>query len=163
MQANAQVKTQATDSQVALWRGAIALAWADQQLDEDEKSKLLEYIVGYLYFSEAQRAMLVQDVSQGVRIVDVWPHITDKQDRAHLINIAPVIFWRDEVFCQAEQDVYNTIFAEHMATLDVAATMADLRAMAVSDRSEWAQEEKELVSRLSLAGRIIHYFENKTL
>src|ERR1700744_4443906 len=83
---------QATDSQIAMWRGAIALLWVNQEIDEKEKQRLIQYFKDNICLTDAQRDQLIKDMEKPVSLQDVWGKITDTQDRAHLIDIAPTLF-----------------------------------------------------------------------
>src|SRR5687768_2120949 len=130
---------QATNSQLAMLRSAIALAWADHQMHEEEKSQLLNYFTHNIHLSESQRAKLAGDINQKIKLEEVWNDITDKHDRAHLINIATIIFWKDGAFSHSEQEVYNKIYNDHIATLDIKKHMEEERAFAIETRKKWTE------------------------
>ena len=149
--------SEATKSHYAMFRGAIALAWADHRLDEEEQERILVYIENNRHLSDAQRTQLKQDLLQPVKLDDVWPEITDVHDRAHLINIADAIFWEDGELCHTEKEVYDKIRAAHIATLDVdfiREDIADYRKELAVSRKAFEMELDEMRSPL---GRMLHY------
>ena len=149
----------ATESHYAMFRATIALAWADHELDAGERERILVYIEHNKQLSASQKEQLREEVNRPVRLDEVWPQITDLQDRAHLLNIADVIFWEDGSMCHSEREVYEKIKEAHMATLDVAAIRADIadyRRQLVADATQF---EQELAATRGPFGRLMHYLE----
>jgi enamine deaminase RidA (YjgF/YER057c/UK114 family) len=120
---------QATDSQIAMWRAAIALTWVDRTMHEAEKSRLLQYFKDNIYLNDAQRAQLTADLDHPVAVQDVWGEITDTLDRAHLIDIAPSLFATHGAPTPAEKAVYDKMMADQMATIDTQSLEADFAAI----------------------------------
>jgi len=143
---------QATDSQIAMWRGAIALAWTDGKLDEGEKARLLEYFKDNIYLSDTQRAQLVKDLDRPAQLKDVWNDITDKEDRAHLIDIAPDIFWGGGNYSPAEHEVYNKMFSDQMGTVDIQKIKEDVAEIKAQIPKEHEEYDREYVEELDKAG-----------
>lgn len=151
--------THATDSRIAMFRSAIALAWADGSLGADEQELLLTYINGNIHLSEAQREELRGDVTLRHRVDDYLDAITDMNDRAHLINIADTLLKQDGVFSQDEKEVYDRIFNRHMSSIDSEATQADIVRMAHEARGKWQEEEVERLNGMSRLARLMHYLQ----
>lgn len=136
--------TQATKSHFAMFRGAIALAWADHELDAEEQERLEVYIDHNTELSDAQKAQLKEDLHNHITLDQVWDDITDVHDRAHLINIADAIFWEDGQLCHTEREVLDKMNEKHMATLDIEAHMAEIH----SYRQELANNRKVFEAEL---------------
>lgn len=152
----------ATDSQMAMFRGAIALAWADGALDPQEIGQLETFIRNNIHLSDAQKRQLLADIQSHVRLEDVWGAITDKHDRAHLINIADLIFWKDGAFCHNEREVYEKIQADHLKNLDTDTLEKDLSALAQQARTQWAKDEREMVEDFKMPySKAFYYLEKK--
>lgn len=152
-----------TESRMAMYEGILALAWADHELDENEKQGLHDLIDDNFRFTDAQRQKLHADVDRKVALKDIWPRITEKQDRAHLIDISSVIFLKDGHYCSTEKELYEDFLAQHMATLDTEQIMKEARSMADEFRAQRISEEQELkeyVSQFSLAGRLQRFLKN---
>jgi hypothetical protein len=132
---------QATDSQIAMWRGAIALTWIDRSMHEAEKIRLLQYFNDNIYLTDTQRAQLVADLERPIAVQDVWGDITNTQDRAHLIDIAPSLFTTHGTPTPAEKAVYDKMMADQMATIDTNALETDLQAMKARIPKERAEDE----------------------
>lgn len=140
-----------------MYEGMIALAWADHALDAQEKQGLHDLIDSNTYFSDQQRAKLHEDVDQQITIEGVWPRITEKKDRARLLDIAGVIFMKDGKLCETEQELYNTFLEKHLSTLDNEATLKEIREMAAQQKAARAQQQADLeeyAKRFSLVERI---------
>ena len=153
--------TQATDSQIAMWRGAIALAWANSKLDEGEKQKLQEYVKDNEFLSDAQRAQLMADTEHPITLDSVWVTITDPVDRAHLIDIAPTLFTSDGTYTADEHAVYDKMFAEQMASVDTKGVQQDVAAIKSHIPVEMAEDEQEYLAGMGFAGRLIYHIEKK--
>jgi uncharacterized membrane protein YebE (DUF533 family) len=144
-----------------MFRGMIALAWADHDLDDNEKSRILVYIKNNKHLSAAQAEQLALDLDHPVDLDTVWPEITDVQDRAHLINLADVIFWEDGEMCRTEKQVYEKIRAAHIATLDedfIRQDIAAYRTQLAANREAFDRELHQ-IKVSGPFGRMMHYLE----
>ena len=151
--------SEATKSHFAVFRAAIALAWADHKLHEEEQERILVYIDNNEELSSAQREQLKKDLQQPIKMDEVWPEITDVLDRAHVINIANTIFWEDGELCNNEKEVYEKIKAAHMVTLDMdflREDIANCRRDIAARRQLFEQELHDLRGPFS---RMMHYLE----
>lgn len=152
--------TDTTKSHYSMFRAMIALAWADHELDEREKERVLVYVQNNRRLSDAQKEQLAQDLLEPIELDDVWSDITDVQDRAHLINIADVIFWEDGEMCRTEREVYDRITKAHLATLDedlIRKDIAACRKELAANRQHFEQELHEIRGPF---GHMMHYVEN---
>lgn len=150
--------SQATDSEFSMLRGAIALAWADDKLTAKEREQLKLYIAQNASISEEQRRTLMQDIKQKTSIKDVWDHITDRQDRAHLIDIAENIFLKDGTYSPKEKAVYDKLYSAHMATIAAKAIQADMRAELKRQHDHDQQDYSGISGKID---RMIHYLNKK--
>lgn len=151
--------SEATSSEIAMYRAAIALAWADNSLSEEEQNKLIVYMDNNKNLSETQREQLKNDLTQQIHIDDVWPEVTEVRDRAHVLNIADAIYWADGQLCHSEKEILTKIKSAHMATLDVVAIREDIRAYRqelLTDRKQFQQELHKMRGPFS---RMMHYLE----
>ena len=150
-----------TESRLAMYEGIVALAWADHELDVAEKEKLHELINQNPHFTDEQRAKLHLDVDNHAMLADIWPRITEKRDKAHLLNIASVVFLKDGKYCADEKELYDTFLAKHLATLDSESMMSEIREMAIAMRDKLELEEAEMeeyARQFSLVERIKRFF-----
>ena len=150
---------QATDSQMAMWRGAIALAWANGSLDQGEKARLLNYFRDNVHLADTQRSQLIADIDQQFDLKDIWTLITNTEDRAYLIDIAPTLFATHGSPTPAEKAVYDKMLADQLATVDTKALQDDVMAIKARIPAEMANYEAEYqsdFSNMGWAGRIIY-------
>ena len=156
---------QATDSQIAMWRGMIALAWADRGVDDGEKTRLLEYFRNNIYLSDSQRAQLAKDMDQPIELKDVWGSITDTQDRAHLIDIAPSLFATHGSPTPKERAVYEKMCADQMATVDTKKLESEFDKIKAEIPVEQAEEDAEYKSEFHHWGPLdkVVYHIDKTI
>lgn len=151
--------SEATKSEIAMFRAAIALAWADHSLSDEEQNRLLVYIDKNENLSDTQREQLKKELGQPIKMDDVWPEVTDLRDRVHVINIADTIFWEDGQLCHSEKEIYEKIKASHMATLDLDIIREDIAAYRkelLANRQKFQQELHEIRGPF---GRMMHYLE----
>jgi hypothetical protein len=114
------------DSKFAMWRMAIVLSHSDHGLSNSEINLIHEYWENF-DFSEPQMAQLEDDFRTPPAFDTVWPLITDKLDRAHLINFALVLFNVDGDFSYMEQVLWEKINRLHAQTIDIKKAMAEAR------------------------------------
>lgn len=153
---------QATDSQIAMWRGAIALTWVEREMHAAEKARLLQYLKDNIVLSEAQRAQLIADLDNPVRVQDVWPAITDTHDRAHLIDIAPSLFATHGAPTPAEKAVYDKMMADQMATVDIAALegeFAEIKAHIPVEQAEDAAQYRSEFHHWGPLDKLVYHLE----
>ncbi len=136
---------QVSESKFAAWRGAVALAYIDHTLSEAEKQKLHQYF-SKQPFSDVQKSQLDKDIDQGVDLDTVFPKITDKRDRATLINISRVLAYADGVFCEKEQEAFEHMMSRHMPTVDIDAARkeADFITKEINDKYKMGPVEAVL-------------------
>lgn len=148
---------QATESQINMFRGIIALAWADHELTDEEKGQLALFINKHLHLSDAQRAQLLDEVEHPVVLKDVWPAITDSHDRAHLLNVAPVIFRNDGVYCESEKELYELYEQKHLDSIGAAGIEQEIRQLAMVLSSERQARNQQQQGATSPMRRVLQY------
>ena len=151
----------AQSSKISLYRGLIALAWADHELHVDEKTTLHEIINTHKDLSTEDRALLAAEVDKPVALADVWPDITNPQDRARLIDMANIIFQQDGDYCGNEQELIERFQAKHLSSIGVSAIQKDLSAFSAQQAEELETERAKLkawASQYGLMGRIKSLF-----
>ena len=108
-----------SDSRLALYEGLISLAWVDERLDPAEKIVLEDIFAQHHGLTDEQRVALTRDITTPVRLADIWPRLTDPQDRARFLDMADVIFKSDGEVDDSEADIYAVKLAKHLGTLDL--------------------------------------------
>ncbi|MFN9108528.1 MAG: hypothetical protein ACK5XN_00395 [Bacteroidota bacterium] len=115
-----------TESKFAMWRCAIALAHSDHRLSNSEMDLIHDYWRQF-DFTDEQQKQLDHDMRGGVQLETVFDAVTDKRDRAHLINFARVLFHVDDDFSALEQKIWQAIYDKHMLTIDLKAALKAAR------------------------------------
>ncbi len=118
-----------TESRFALYEGFIALAWADGALDVRERDELRALIDGNLTATPAQKAQLHAALDQPIAVEDVWPRLTEPQDRARLLDMASTLFTLDGVVCEDEQETGEAFLRRHLKSLDMDRIEQELSAL----------------------------------
>lgn len=149
-------RVQVTPSKFAMWRAAIALAYSDHRLSNSEIDLIWRESENF-DFSDAHRAQLEKDMQGGIALDDVWDQITEKGDRAHLINFSLVLFHVDGEFSQVEQILFEEINARHMLTIDYRGAVREAK----QSVERFLAEDKDALERdyknESLVGKAFHY------
>ncbi len=144
-------------SKVALYRGLIALAWADHELHPDEKDTLHSIINSHRDLTDDDRAGLNAQVDTPVALTDVWPDITNVQDRARLIDMANIIFQQDGDYCEDEEMLITRFQQKHLSSIGVERITQDLTAFTAEQAHQRVKEREDLkawASQYGLMGRI---------
>ncbi len=131
-----------TDSRLAMYEGIISLAWADHSLHENEKAGLHQLIDANPRFTDDQRNRLHNLVNDRCDLADVWERITDKYDRAYLLDTANYIFTQDGIYTESEQEIYETFLANHLELVNAEETEEKLKRMAVTLKTRRLEAEK---------------------
>lgn len=133
-----------TASRLAMYRGIIALAWADHQLTPEETEGVQALITNNPRLSAEQKQQLLTEIKTPMRLESVWPNITEAQDRAHLLDIAMNVFGHDGEIAAQEKETYEAFLAKHLKTLDVAGMMRDMNSLLAQQAQTREQDERML-------------------
>ena len=114
---NPYAHVEVTPSKFAMWRTAISLAHADGHVSNSEVSLIHDWWTRF-DFTPEQTAQLDKDFRGGVDFEEVWPAITDKLDRAHLIYFSLILFHIDDNYSVLEQKLFEAMNDRHMQTID---------------------------------------------
>lgn len=134
-------------SKIATFRAAIHLTWADGELGEGERTKLTNYINNNMHLSPDEKKQLIAEIDKPTDVAAHWQQM-NKEDRAHLINIAESLFWADGNYCENEKELYKKIFADHASTLDEGKLKEELKQSLQLAKTNWANEENELLAEM---------------
>lgn len=127
-------------SKFNMWRTAISLAHCDGHLSNSEVSLIHDWWKRFA-FTHEQMTQLDQDFRDGVDFETVYPLITDKLDRAHLIYFSLILFHIDDDFSELEQKMWDLLNERHMATIDYKQAMRD------AEKAAEDYVEQELLQR----------------
>lgn len=117
-------KVVVSPSKFNMWRTAISLAYCDGHLSNSEASLIHDWWQRFAFTPE-QVVQLEHDFRNGVDFEEVYPLITDKLDRAHLIYFALILFHIDDDFSELEQKMWEVLNERHMATIDYKQAVKD--------------------------------------
>ena len=150
-----------TNSRLAVYKGLIALAWADHDLADEERAKLHQMIDGNAEIPDTKKAELHANIDTKITLADVWEEITDKQDRAFLLNASDAVFHSDGEYCENERELYQTYLANHLGTLNTEAIQEELAALAYAQKAQRMQlraEMEEYRQQFRITNRIAALF-----
>lgn len=133
-----------SDSRFAMYEAMIALVWADHELDAEEKKTLHELIDGNLFFSDEQRAQLHDEVDHHKELAEVWPRITEKVDRARVLDIAAKLFHADGAYCETEQKIFKEFYRKHMESLDTESMRQEIQSFAKELEAYRTENEQQI-------------------
>ena len=137
-----------SSSKCAMLRAIMALAWVDGKVTDDERARLIDFLDTTQYISDVQRASLKSHLTDNLDmdIDELWEQITEKEDRAQLIDVALSIFHADGDFSSTERTVYEKLFQSHMTSLDLVGLKKDLSQMAAEAKERLKQEEADYIA-----------------
>ncbi|NET71353.1 MAG: DUF533 domain-containing protein [Sphaerospermopsis sp. SIO1G2] len=150
----------ANDSYIAMFRGMLALAWADGVLEEEERTVLMRYIDKNQYLSEEAKKTLRASIDQPVHMNNVWDDITDPHHRAHVINVSSTVFHADEELETSESELHRFMMETHMSSIDAEKIEQDVRQYAMELRTRREAKERERQERLSPMARLLEYIDD---
>jgi hypothetical protein len=141
MKQTKQKDVKVTDSRFAMWRCAVALAWADEKLTNSEIALIHDHSERHA-FSDEQHIILDNDLKNGVKLDDVFDLITDKLDRAHLINFGRVLLHVDQNYSVVEQKIMAEISEKHAKLINLPQVLKESRAVATKLFNEYEVARK---------------------
>lgn len=123
------------DSKFSMWRACIGVIYLDKKVTKEEK-KWAEEKFEALNFSEEQKAILVNDLANGVAIESLHDKITDKRDMAFLLHMMRVISNLDNNFSSEEKAAYQKLENSIMKKIDVQKITNEVKAIEVASYHE---------------------------
>ena len=128
-----------SESKLALWRSAIAIAYADGRLTEKEKT-LLRKNIPHSILNDTQKQIIEKDLAEGVKLDEVFSGITDMRDRAHLINFARNLIQVDGKPGISEEAAIECISSNHSDKLNASVQLAVSKLEAESLKTSYKNE-----------------------
>lgn len=140
--------TTITSSKYAMLQGIVELAWVDGKVTDEECARLNDFLDSTQFITDSQRDSLKArlNTKHELDIDAIWEQITNKEDRAALLDIALSIFHADGEFCDTEREVYERLRASHMASIDLNALNQDLSQMAAEAAARREAEEAAYIA-----------------
>ncbi len=115
------------DSAFAMWRCLVAFAYIDGKFTDEEK-ELLESHFENVAFNPKQRKIINNDFETGeVKFDEIYPLVTNKQDRMNLINIGRVLFYSDGEFSWQERDAMDKLLSDYIDGMDKDAVLYEAK------------------------------------
>lgn len=107
-----------TDSRFYMWRTLFAIVHADQNVSKQEVRFMAE-VLEDVPFSDAQRAILREDMLQLQDPVEMFRNVTSIKDQAQFFKIARDVVWADGAYSLEEQDILLTLKKMHVSAVSV--------------------------------------------
>jgi uncharacterized membrane protein YebE (DUF533 family) len=131
-----------SDSRFYMWRAVIALAHADGHVVPAEK----EFVEGYLTslpFTEAQKKILREDLSDPQGIREMFDMVSDLPDQSDFFEFARMLVWCDGDFAVQEKKLLGYISGAQMARLNPEALQKIIRDTRQSAELKRLAEDEE--------------------
>jgi len=149
-------KPKLNNSNFAMWRALIALAYADHKLTPAEV-EFFKKQLGSLELTDSQKETFSNDLRGGTKIADVYGDISEPNHKTHLLNMAYVLFHRDGNFSKIEKNFYDELYNKHLKALDSNRPSTD---HAEKDIAAWDKQRNKAIEKTdsTLLGDIASYF-----
>ncbi len=107
-----------TQSRFFMWRTLFALAHADG-IVTDEEIAFMAHILEDIDFTNAQTAILKDDIVNPKNVEEMFKSITSKEDRLKFFEFARDLVWVDGDYASDEQEVMIKLLEEHVKDTDI--------------------------------------------
>lgn len=134
--------TDITESKYNMYKALIALVWADGHVTESESKYMRSYITNLDELNFDQREELLTALVEKPDIDAIWNDITDKRDRAFVLDMATSIFYADGEYSIAEKQLYADLLQKHLATLDEKTHALEIKRLQEQARISSLQDEE---------------------
>lgn len=106
-----------SQSEFYMWRTLFALAHADGIVTQEEIRFMAESLEDNA-FSEAQKDVLTDDISNPKKPSDMFSKIEDVKDQARFFKFAQKFVWIDGKYAPEEEQVMTQLISAHMREVD---------------------------------------------
>lgn len=123
-----------------MWRALVCLVHADHIVRDEEREFIIDEI-NQMPFRPSEKRLLEEELQTPNDIDKILPTIIHPDDRAELLRLAMMLFWRDGEFSKEEQamlEKLNTYFSE-IALQERAAMQEQARQDSPPDMAEQAR------------------------
>lgn len=107
-----------SQSQFFMWRTLFAVAHADN-IVTDEEVEFMAHILDGINFTDAQTAILKDDIVTAKDVEEMFQSITDEEDRIKFFDFARDLVWVDGDFGSEEQDIMIKLMEKHVKEVDI--------------------------------------------
>ena len=119
------------ESKFNMWRGCVAIVFLDGVVSPEER-KWVEEKCTKLPLSDAQRQILLKDLAQGVKLENVLDKVTDKPDRAFLVNTFLVLANIDKNFAPIEKENFKKLEALILKGVNLKEAALEAKSISIS-------------------------------
>lgn len=107
-----------TESQFYMWRTLFAISHADDIVTEEEVRFMTEAMED-VPFTEEQKDILQDDISNPKDIVEMFEKISSDRDQAEFFKFARVLVWIDGDYGEEEQEIMLKLKRLHIQNVNV--------------------------------------------
>lgn len=141
------------DSKFNMWRACIGSLHFDEQISSEERVWAEEKLKA-LAFTPEQKALLKKDLEFGNNFDECFAKITDKVDRAFLVNTLRVLGHLDRNFSAAEKEKFKTVEESVLNGIDFNEVIRSIEAV---------RSHEEANKKQSIIEKVYEAYENFSL
>lgn len=130
-----------TESQFYMWRTLFAISHADNVVT-DEEVRFMTDAMEDVPFTEEQKDILQDDISNPKDIVEMFEKISNNRDQAEFFKFARALVWVDGDYGEEEQEIMLKLKRMHIQNVSV----DDL----VGNNSLSLEDDDPIVSNISM-------------
>lgn len=106
-----------SESRFNMWRAVVALVHADNEVTQEERD-LVENYIRNISFSEEQKSVLREDLEHSQDIGEIFSLITAKEDQAEFFDFARVVSMADGTIDQQEEEIFEKLKSIQMGRIN---------------------------------------------
>ncbi|MCF8495277.1 MAG: TerB family tellurite resistance protein [Alphaproteobacteria bacterium] len=135
-----------SESQFFMWRTLFAVVHADNFVAKEEVRYMAEALED-LPFTEAQRAVLHDDLRTPKDAAAMFAGISDPADQARFFKFARELVWVDGQYVQQERDLITRLEKDHLQKIDLTALVGSVDLSLEDDSPSPKPGVRTIVSR----------------
>ncbi len=136
------MKNEISESKFNAWRACLAVLLIDSKITPEEK-KWFEEKLKIIPFSLEQKNILINDFKNGVELESLLPQITDKVDRAFLVDNFRIIANLDRNFSKIEMEKFKNLEAKILKELNLKDLSEKIQKMENDSYSKSSQSQTQ--------------------
>lgn len=107
-----------SESRFNMWRGVVAFAHADHKVEPEERKFITQYFES-VPFSHDQQLQLLEELEDAQDLNDIFPKITEAEDRSEFILFARMMCWADGDLHHQEEEILKRMNGEIIRQIDL--------------------------------------------
>jgi uncharacterized membrane protein YebE (DUF533 family) len=123
-----------SESRFNMWRAVFALAHADHQICEDERTFLKQYL-DVVEFSADQKGVLLEDLIDPQAPFEMFENITVPEDRGAFFQFARALIWANGDEHEQEVKIKKNLHELHIQNLNVEQLEQELKQSTIVARA----------------------------